>query len=91
MFKFHKQFLLASLLILPLSACGHLTQTAEVDLESTTTKVACGAFKIITYDRILDSDQTIVQVRQHNAAYRALCPALPVRDGSPQSPPSTLP
>jgi subtilase family serine protease len=38
-----------------------------------TTKVACEAFKQISYDSNKDTNQTVVEIRQHNAAYRELC------------------
>lgn len=37
------------------------------------TKVACESFRIIRYDRLTDTDDTIAQVLAHNAAWRALC------------------
>jgi len=50
---------LASALVL--AACGKTVDTA------------CTAFVPITYSAIGDTPQTVTQVRQHNAAWAALC------------------
>lgn len=50
-----------------LTACRTTTPTAVTD-------TACLAFDPITYSRA-DTKQTALQVRQHNAAFRSLCPA----------------
>lgn len=38
-----------------------------------TVDTACTAFKPITYDAISDTSETRTQVREHNAAWVALC------------------
>jgi len=38
-----------------------------------TVDTACTAFRPITYDAIADSPETRQQVREHNAAWVALC------------------
>lgn len=54
---------------LPLALCATTpTQTDATDQ----TKIACEAFKVITYSR-RDTDETIIQVREHNAAWAHLC------------------
>jgi hypothetical protein len=35
-------------------------------------KPDCAAFSVLTYSKT-DSDATILQIKAHNAAYRALC------------------
>ncbi len=54
---------LAAALIL--AACQSTTPTAVTD-------TTCLAMEPITYSR-KDSPQTAVQIRQHNAAFRAIC------------------
>lgn len=39
----------------------------------TVTDTACTAFQPITYSAAQDSESTVTQVRQHNAAWSALC------------------
>lgn len=57
-----------------LGACATLTSifgpTEEIDVNA----VACGGFHPITWSRA-DTDDTIRQVREHNAAWEALCGA----------------
>lgn len=36
-------------------------------------RVACQAFRPITYSASQDTPETVRQVREHNAAYRAVC------------------
>lgn len=55
-------------LLLILAACVTPTQTAVPDS-------ACLTFKVIQFDRLNDTLETIAQVKEHNAAWRALCPA----------------
>ena len=52
-----------------LTACG-TTKTIEIY-----TDVSCIAFDEITYSALHDTDETIKQIREHNAAYKSLlCP-----------------
>ena len=48
-------------LVLILSGCGRTVDTS------------CSAFQPITYSAIGDTAETVTQVRQHNAAWEALC------------------
>jgi succinate dehydrogenase/fumarate reductase-like Fe-S protein len=52
-----------------LSACATLTPTLAPEPPS----AACGAFKLIGFDRLNDTDETLVQVKRHNAVWRCLC------------------
>lgn len=54
--------------VLTLTGCVHPTRTPETEKV-----VACGAFRPITFSRLHDTEETIRQVREHNAAYLALC------------------
>ena len=58
-----------------MSACALLTNILAPDYIPVhqANTVACKAFKPIAYDRLLDTLPTIAQVKQHNAAYDALC------------------
>ena len=56
---------LALILITGITACS-TTKPVVVD-------TSCRAFKVITYSASHDSAETVVQVREHNAAWRALC------------------
>lgn len=73
-----------TLLVLPLMlatvGCALLTQTLGLDTPPSHDPafVACQAFKVITFDRVADTAQTIAQIKGHNAAYLALCPP-PIR------------
>jgi hypothetical protein len=58
--------LLMPLLILP----GCVTTTGSVKTEA----VACGAFEPISWSA-KDTNDTIRQVKEHNAAWRAVCSA----------------
>lgn len=60
----------------PLNACETLQVTAPLKAEDTN-KVACKSFGIIYYNRLVDDLGTIRQIKEHNAAYRALCPVPP--------------
>lgn len=51
--------------LLTLAACQSTTPTSVID-------TSCLAMEPITYSR-LDTAATVTQVRQHNAAYKALC------------------
>lgn len=57
-----------------LAACALLTQIAgpKAPLHDPA-KVACESFRVIKYDRLADTDETIAQVLAHNAAWHALC------------------
>jgi hypothetical protein len=48
-----------------LAACQTTTQTSVID-------TSCLAIEPISYSR-RDTPETVVQIRQHNAAYKALC------------------
>lgn len=43
------------------------TQTTATD------RVACGAFSVISFSARDDSAETVRQVREHNAKWRAVC------------------
>jgi len=60
--------LLAALLMLPLlpAGCATMTGTAATDA------VACSAFEPITWSQS-DTDETIKEVKSHNAAWSAIC------------------
>lgn len=60
--------------MLPLAACGTLTASGGTDLppEVDPVKVACEAFGPISWSS-RDTDQTIREVKAHNAAYAAVC------------------
>ncbi len=49
------------LAFLHLAACGKTVDTS------------CTAFQPITYSAAADTAETVTQVRQHNAAWQALC------------------
>jgi hypothetical protein len=60
----------ASLLII-LTGCALLTVTPAPKHDPA--KVACESFRVIKYDRLKDTDETIAQALSHNAAWHALC------------------
>lgn len=66
------RMLLGLTLIFPLGACALLMSTFDAIPRHDAALVACKSFRAITWDP-KDTDQTIVQVKQHNAAYDALC------------------
>ena len=89
--------MLLVLLCLPMmSACADLIRTlAPETIKHEANRVSCGAFRIITYDRLGDTLPTIAQVKGHNAAYDSLkCPAtadhapLAIAPGSGLPPPA---
>lgn len=61
---------------LPLAACETLTASGGTDLppEVDPALVACKAFAPI-YWSAEDSDETILAIKQYNAAWLAICPA----------------
>lgn len=61
--------LLALPLLLTTQACGLLTPTPEHDA----VMVSCKSFAIIHDDRLVDTPATILQIKQHNAAWHKLC------------------
>lgn len=40
---------------------------------TTVADTSCTAFRVITFSAAKDSPETVVQVREHNAAWRKLC------------------
>lgn len=62
--------LLIGTLSISLTAFGCQTQTPE-----TKASVVCVAFKPITFDRLKDTDETIREVKDYNAAWASLCAA----------------
>lgn len=50
-----------------------LTGCAASPMADDSGRVACRAFKPITYSMLRDTMDTVQQVREHNAAYQALC------------------
>ncbi len=63
--------MLSASLLTTLAACALLTPIAAPKHDPA--KVACESFRLITFDRLTDTDETIRQIKGHNAAYRALC------------------
>lgn len=61
--------LVLPLMLLPLAGC----QTLSIGTRYLDT--SCLALRPITYSSKSDSAATIKQIREHNAAYTALCPA----------------
>lgn len=64
-----------ALLMLPtLASCAHLqTQIAET-AKSDSEPVVCSAFHALSYSRN-DTDLTIEQIKEFDAAWRTLCPS----------------
>jgi hypothetical protein len=63
-------------LLLIAALCGTLTACASPTRTPVTSgAVACMAFKPITFDRLKDTDETIREVKDYNAAWTALCAA----------------
>ena len=60
------RFVLATLLILPLTACSSLTATVE------TNKSACGVWRNVSWSS-KDTPQTIVEVKVNNARRDGWC------------------
>lgn len=60
--------LTCALATLTVASCATPTNTPAIE-----ERVACEAFRPIIYSRKTDSDETIRQVREHNAAYDAIC------------------
>ena len=62
--------------MLPLAACESLTASGGTDLppEVDPALVACKAFAPI-YWSAEDTDETILAIKQYNAAWLAICPA----------------
>jgi hypothetical protein len=58
-------------------ACGFLTQTLGLEEPPSHDPVfvACRSFHLITFDRLADTPVTILQIKQHNAAWSSLCGA----------------
>ena len=65
-------------MLIILTACALLTVTPAPKHDAA--KVSCESFRLITFDRLADTEETIRQVKEHNAGYRALCskPMAPV-------------
>jgi len=59
-----------TLLFAVLFLAGCATGGAVVDDSG---RVACKAFRPITYSVLRDTVETVQQVREHNAAYKAVC------------------
>lgn len=55
-----------------LAGCATLTTAFGATEAIDTKEVACAAFKPITWST-RDTDETIAEVREHNAAYAELC------------------
>lgn len=60
--------LLSGTCALILTGCEHLMPTSGPDVA----KDSCATFRLIQWSK-KDTDETIVQVKSHNAAWRALC------------------
>lgn len=52
-----------------LSACETLTPTPAPDAPA----AACSTFRRISFDRFKDTEETIIQIKAHNVAWRCLC------------------
>lgn len=61
--------LLSGICAITLSACAHLTPTPVSDAPS----AACSTFRLVSFDRLKDTEETIIQIKAHNAAWRCLC------------------
>lgn len=59
-----KRMLLAAALTIPLTGCGATLITG--------TDASCRAFQVITFSGANDTAETVAQVREHNAVFRAL-------------------
>lgn len=57
------------LMLMPLAACTTIRSTGTIVVDTT-----CSAMKPITYSAANDTAETVKEIRQHNAAYTALCP-----------------
>lgn len=67
------RLLLVLALLLTLPACQNLrTQTTAVT-DRDSVRVLCLGFNPITYDGLLDTEETKDQIKAHNRSYRALC------------------
>ncbi len=55
--------------VMMLAACAP-TQTIEPTIRS---DISCVAFEPITFDHRTDSKETVAQIREFNAAWRAIC------------------
>lgn len=62
----------AALLALSLTACAKTTGTGATDVLAFEKKAVCTAFLPITWSK-RDTDQTILEVKQHNATNRIWC------------------
>lgn len=56
-----------------LAVASSMILTACVQTPTTATDASCLAFGVITFSASGDSAETIRQVREHNAVWRALC------------------
>ena len=63
---------LTPLLLTLLAGCVTTTGTAAIDVHRASTLVACEAFQPISWST-RDTDPTIAQVKEHNAAYKSVC------------------
>ena len=69
--SFSRRVLRAALLLTPLLILpGCVTTTGSAGSDA----VACGAFESIRWSKY-DTDDTIKQVKEHNAAWKAVCSA----------------
>ncbi len=66
------------MLATPLASCATTTATAVP-----TDKVTCAAFKPIYWSG-KDTSATAAEVKEHNAAWKALCKAPPVKAAKPK-------
>lgn len=62
-----------TVLVLILTACQSTATHKTAVTGSDSVRVACSAFRLISYDSEEDTKMTVDEIRQHNAAYKALC------------------
>lgn len=56
--------------MLILTACQMIPTIATGEAE----RVSCSVFRPITYSAKKDTERTVAEVREHNAAYLSVCP-----------------
>ena len=66
------RMLLAPVLMLPLMLAGCVMTTGNAEIKAAVTLVPCTGFRKISWSS-KDTDQTILEVKEHNAAYKAIC------------------
>lgn len=71
------------LLLLTLPSCAILTRTAAPSVDvapGTNANMSyCLVDRAISYDRLADTEQTVTEVKAHNAVYDGLCAPAPAK------------